>query len=524
MPLDFGLLSKAALSGLNDEEKSDLQRQATTQFLLGSLLSGDPSMGYKAALGVPEQYTSAQKSMIDMAEKKRQREEVTNFLSNYAPTQTQAGQRALGAEGRGPTLTAAQNQQNILNTPIDYQRALTDSLRLVGNPAQPQIRETLGAMQPKFQGDLRVDASGRVVGGLPTQKEGIQSQFNPQTGMYSANPVQNYMLSQILTRAPETSANMMLGVGPNGAIQQMAIPGAAQAVADIEGAKAIGQAAGQLERVIAADGTERFVPRSSLLGQPNRTGGGQPAAATGGAVPTGGAGGGMGGGVAKISPGQEAINKAASDRFNEFTKTSLDSAMTVGDRKMSAEYLYNAAEQLDPNKATEFLATGASYIRAIPGVGDKFDSFVGNVNLLNKTRSEGVLKGLSNIKGNANAFEGGIVDRATTGVTDPKFVTKYVSALEIAAADKDDARQRFVDNYTGDPKAVYTAWQNSPDNPRLYNHPKVNQFLSEQIQSWQKGGSQGAPVLPSGFTAGRSKSTGAVLIKKPDGTTYTVGQ
>jgi hypothetical protein len=245
----------------------------------------------------------------------------------------------------------------------------------------------------------------------------------------------------------------------------------------------------------------------------------RPTGATGGV--TGGA---PSGGVAKISPAQEAVNLATSNRYNEFTKTALDAALTVGDRKTSAEYLYNAAEQLDPNKLTEFFATGAAYMRAIPGVGDKFDSLVGNVNLLNKTRSEGVLKGLSNIKGNANAFEGGIVDKATTGVTDPKFVTKYVSALEIAAADKDDARQRFIDAYTGDPKAVYTAWANSPDNPRLYNHPKVNQFLNEQVAAWQRGGSQGTPVMPSGFTVGRSKSTGAILIKKPDGSTYTVGQ
>jgi len=472
---DFGLLSNAALTGLSDQEKTDLQKQATTQFLLGSLLSNDPALGLKSALSVPDQYTSAQKNITEAQEKKRQRGEISSFLEQYAPTPMQAGQRALGQEGKGPTNTAAQNQQAILNTPIDFQKALTDSLRLVGNPGQGQIRETLTAMQPKFQGDLRVDASGRVVGSLPTTKDGIQQQLNTATGQYVANPVQNYMLSQILTQRPETSANMMLGVNPDGSIRQMAIPGAAQAVGEIEGAKAVAQAQGQLEQVVGADGKTYFVPRSSLLNQPTSRTAGQPGVPQG--APTGA--------VAKISPGQEAINQAAANRYNEFTKTSLDSAMTVGDRKMSAEYLYNAAEQLDPNKATEFLSAGASYIRAIPGVGDKFDSFVGNVNLLNKTRSEGVLKGLSNIKGNANAFEGGIVDRATTGVSDPKFVTKYISALEIAAADKDDARQRFLDNYTGDPKAVYTAWQNSPDNPRLYNHPKVNQFLTEQVQSWQ---------------------------------------
>jgi len=506
---DFGLLSNAALTGLSDQEKTDLQKQATTQFLLGSLLSNDASTGLKSALSVPDQYLSAQKNINTSKETQRQRKEVTDFLEKYTPTPMQAGQRALGVEGRGPTNTAAQNQQAILNTPINYQQALTDSLRLSGNPAQPQIRETLSAMQPKFQGDLRVDVNGKIVGSLPTTKDGIQQQFNPATGQYGANPVQNFMLSQILTKPPEASKDTMLGVGPNGAIQQMPIPGAAKSITTIEGAKARGQAEGQLEEVIGADGKTYKVPRSSLLAGTTNTG--QPNTNQTGAV-------------SKISPAQEAVNRAASDRYNEFTATSLANAMTVNDRKMSAEYLYNAAEQLDPNKATEFLSAGASYIRAIPGVGDKFDSFVGNVNLLNKTRSEGVLKGLNNIKGNANAFEGGIVDRATTGVSDPKFVTKYVSALEIAAADKDDARQRFLDNYTGEPKSVYTAWQNSPDNPRLYNHPKVNQFLTEQIGSWQQGGSQGAPVLPSGFTAGRSKSTGAVQIKKPDGSIFVVGQ
>jgi hypothetical protein len=510
---NLGLLSDAALTGLSEDEKSNLQKQATQQFLLGSLLSNDPSMGLKSALSVPDQYLSGQRAISEMQEKRRQRGEVAGFLEQYAPTPMQAGQRALGAEGRGPTITAAQNQQAILNAPIDYSRALADSLRLSGNPAQPQIRETLSAMQPKFQGDLRVDASGRVVGALPTQKEGIQTQFNLATGQYASNPVQNYMMSQIMSQRPEVSANTMLGVTPQGNIQQMAIPGATEAVGALEGAKAVAQASGQVEQVIGADGKTYFVPRSSLLTQPPRTGGVGTTPATSGV-----------GAVAKISPAQEAVNLATSNRYNEFTKTALDAALTVGDRKTSAEYLYNAAEQLDPNKLTEFFATGASYMRAIPGVGDKFDSLVGNVNLLNKTRSEGVLKGLSNIKGNANAFEGGIVDKATTGVTDPKFVTKYVSALEIAAADKDDARQRFIDSYTGDPKAVYTAWANSPDNPRLYNHPKVNQFLNEQITSWQNGGSQGTPVMPSGFTVGRSKSTGAILIKKPDGSTYTVGQ
>ena len=440
-------------------------------------------------------------------------------MEQYVPTPMQAGQRALGQEGRGPTLTAAQNQQAILNTPIDFDKAYRDSMRLVGNPGQAQIRETLSAMQPTVQGNLVLDANKRPMAGLPF--------FNAERGLGVSPTVLDGNVTFNVTDAPgfagAVARNTLppLGTNQEYVFDRNGNPtgirtasGAIQSIQAIESAKAIGQAAGQVEEVRGPDGRMYKVPRSTLLNQPSTQPGTQPVT---GQPPAPGA-------VSKISPAQEAINQAAAKRYDEFTKTSLDSAMTVGDRKMSAEYLYNAAEQLDPNKATEFLSTGAAYIRAIPGVGDKFDSFVGNVNLLNKTRSEGVLKGLSNIKGNANAFEGSIVDRATTGVSDPKFVTKYVSALEIAAADKDDARQRFLDNYTGDPKAVYTAWQNSPDNPRLYNHPKVNQFLTEQVQSWQKGGSQGTPVMPSGFTVGRSKSTGAILIKKPDGSTFAVGQ
>jgi len=483
MPFNLGLLSDAALTGLSDEEKSSLQKQATQQFLLGSLLSNDPSMGLKSAYSVPEQYLSGQKAITEMQQKAADRAAVANFQGKYMPTQFNEA----SPQYMGPVTPDVAQQQNELKTaraqglPFNIQNALQDVLNLP-TASQGPMRETISSLQPKVQGNLLLNPNMEILRGLPTQDKGITSQYNPLTGGYSAAPVQNYMQSMIQTTPPEVSANTMLVPMQGGGFSQQAIPGAVNAVGAIEGAKALAQAQGQVEQVIGADGRTYYVPRSSLLTQPPRAGG------AGTTPPVGG----VAGAVAKISPAQEAVNLATSNRYNEFTKTALDAALTVGDRKTSAEYLYNAAEQLDPNKLTEFFATGASYMRAIPGVGDKFDSLVGNVNLLNKTRSEGVLKGLSNIKGNANAFEGGIVDKATTGVTDPKFVTKYVSALEIAAADKDDARQKFIDSYAGDPKSVYTAWANSPDNPRLYNHPKVNQFLNEQIAA-----NPSAPILPA---------------------------
>jgi hypothetical protein len=516
---NFGLLSNAALTGLGEQERADLQRQATTQFLLGSLLSNDASTGLRSALSVPEQYTTAQKGITEARQRASDRQAVSDFQQRYLPTQFNesspqfTGPVTPDVEARQNELVAARAQ----GLPFNIQNALQDVLRLPPTVQGP-IRETITAMQPKVQGNLLLNPNQQIVGGIPS--------FDAARGTVVTPTVQDGRATFNVTDAPgfagAVARNTLPPLKPNQeyVYDRSGNPtgirtasGALQSIQDIASAEAVGQAAGQVEEVLGADGRMYKVPRSTLLNQPTGRGAGQ-------TTPQGG----PAGAASKISPAQEAINLAAANRYNEFTKTAQDSALTVGDRRRSAEYLYNAAEQLDPNKATEFLSGAASYIRAIPGVGDKFDSFVGNVSMFNKTRSDGVLKGLESIKGNANAFEGAIVDKATTGVSDPKFVTKYLSAIEIAAADKDLARQTFLDGYTGDPKGVFTAWQNSPDNPRIYNHPKVNQFLTEQIQSWQRGGSQGAPVLPSGFTAGRSKSTGAILIKKPDGSKFTVGQ
>ena len=518
---NLGLLSDAALTGLSDEEKSSLQKQATQQFLLGSLLSNDPSMGLKSALSVPDQYLSGQRAITEMQQKAADRAAVANFQGKYMPTQFNEA----SPQYMGPVTPDVAQQQNELRTaraqglPFNIQNALQDVINLP-SASQSSMLGAITSLQPKMQpSGILTNANMQPIGGLPS--------FDAKTGLVSRPTVQGGNVDFNISSAPgygraveqNLTYDLQAGEQPvydraGNLVGTRPMPGSAENLLTRKRAEAMGGAFGIPEQVINPITQQKeFRSRADILGFTT------PAGATGATGSRGATG-----AVSELSPAQQAVNLATSNRYNEFTKTALDAALTVGDRKTSAEYLYNAAEQLDPNKLTEFFSTGAAYMRAIPGVGDKFDSLVGNVNLLNKTRSEGVLKGLSNIKGNANAFEGGIVDKATTGVTDPKFVTKYVSALEIAAADKDDARQRFIDAYTGDPKAVYTAWANSPDNPRLYNHPKVNQFLNEQISSWQQGGSQGTPVMPSGFTVGRSKSTGAILIKKPDGSTYTVGQ
>lgn len=526
MPFNIGLLSDAALTGLSDTEKQAMQKQATQQFLLGSLLSGDPAMGFKSAMDIPSTSLNMQKMIRDQQIAQRQQDELAAFTSKFAPTEAQASRRALNATlGREPDLSSPYALANklgaplgrvepqLINQPIDYQKALSESLRLAGNPAQPQIRETLTAMQPKFVGDLRVDASGNIVGSVPTSKDGVQQQLNLATGQYSANPVQNYMMSRLMTTPPEVSANTMLGVGPTGAIQQMAIPGATEAVGAIESAKAIAQASGQVERVVGADGTEYFVPRSALLTQ--RPTAGQPVPTTGGAPI---------GAVAKASPAQQTLDAATNARFLDFSKNSLESANSASGRKIAAEQLYDLATQVNNNKLTGIQAGIASYMNAIPGVGKLFEQDITDVTRMTQMIKTAQLEKTAMQKGAASNLDATTIEKSYASITDPAASTRMAAAFEVALADKDVARNQFVEAYRGDPGKISTAWQTSPDNRPVFAHPKFNQFLTEQVNAWSQAGAQGKPVLPAGFQLGTGKKSGEFQIKRPDGSIYRIGQ
>lgn len=523
---NLGLLSDAALTGLSDAQKESMQKQATQQFLLGSLLSGDPATGFKSAMDIPATSLNMQKMIRDSEIAKRQQDELASFTSKFAPTEQQAGRRALNATlGREPDLSSPYALANklgaplgrvepqLINQPIDYQQALSESLRLSGNPAQPQIRETLTAMQPKFVGDVRVDASGKIVGSVPTSKDGIQQQLNLATGQYSANPVQNYMMSRLMTTPPEVSANTMLGVGPTGAIQQMAIPGSTEALTSIESAKAIGQAGGQVERVVGADGTEYFVPRSALLTSRPTTG--QAGGVTGGAPV---------GAVAKASPAQQTLDAATNARFLDFSKNSLESANSASGRKIAAEQLYDLATQVNNNKLTGLQAGVYGYMNAIPGIGKLFEQDITDVTRMTQMIKTAQLEKTAMQKGAASNLDATTIEKSYASITDPASSTRMAAAFEVALADKDVAKNQFVEAYKGDPGKISTSWQNSPDNKPIFNHPKFDQFLNEQVNSWVQGGAQGKPVLPAGFQFGTGKTSGSYLIKKPDGTIYRIGQ
>jgi hypothetical protein len=462
-----------------------------------------------------------------MQEKRRQRGEVSGFLEEFAPNQQQAQGQALNANLGRPRMASSpyalgtalglpqeRVEPQATNQPVDYQKALSASLRLSGNPAQPQIRETLSAMQPKFQGDLRVDASGNVLSGLPTMKDGVVSQYNPLTRGYASAPSQNYMESKVLSTPPEVSANTQLIPQQGGGLFQQAIPGSTQAVGAIEGAKAMAQAQGQVEQVIGADGRTYYVPRSSLLTQPPRAGG------AGTTPPVGG----VAGAVAKVSPGQATLDAATNERFKTFSNESLAGANSASGRKIAAQQLYDLSTQIQNNKLTGLQAGAYSYMNAIPGIGKLFEQDITDVTRMNQAIATAQLEKTAQQKGAASNLDAQVIARGYATLTDPASATRMLAAQEEALADKDIARNQFVENYTGDPGKISTAWGNSPDNKPIFTHPKFNQFLTEQVNTWTQSGAQGKPVLPAGFQFGTGKKSGEFQIKRPDGSIYRIGQ
>ena len=269
---NIGLLSDAALTGLSAADKEAMQKQATQQFLLGSLLSGDPGVGFKSASEIPATALNMQKMIRDSQIAQQQQQELAGFKEKYAPTTFQAGQRAMGGGG-GPTLTAAQNQQTILNTPIDYNQALIDSLRLAGNPSQPQIRETLKSMQPTFIDGLRVDNQGRIIGSLPQQKDLIQTQLNTKTGQFEARPVLGALEAQVAKTVPEVPVGAQLSFSDAGLLQTNLLPGMRSVSQQIAFDKQFGQGQAQLQTtptnvVVPESGRKIRTTEAAAMGLP----------------------------------------------------------------------------------------------------------------------------------------------------------------------------------------------------------------------------------------------------------------
>jgi hypothetical protein len=218
------------------------------------------------------------------------------------------------------------------------------------------------------------------------------------------------------------------------------------------------------------------------------------------------------------------LTAAADERFKTFSTESLAGANSASGRRLAAQQLYDLSTQIQNNRLTGLQAGAYSFMNAIPGIGKMFEQDITDITRMNQSIATAQLEKTAQQKGAASNLDAQVIARGYATLTDPAAATRMLAAQEIALADKDIARNQFVENYTGDPGKIGTAWGNSPDNKPIFTHPKFNQFLSEQVNAWNQGGRKDKPVLPAGFQFGTGKQSGQFQIKRPDGSIYVVGQ
>ena len=463
---NLGLLSESSLTGLSPEVQDQLQRESVKRMFIGGLLSGRPDIGFQSAVGVPNDYFARQQQI-------NAQNQLAGISRAAAASTTPT---TMGVSAGSPQ--AQMLEQDVRDFGPDAARTAS---ALYSNPNLPReinkplyaknVSQILAATSPKdwaeFEKNVRPQAMepGSV----------ITDPFNP---------------SKVISQLPGgLEKGMQWGVNPvTGKTEVQLMPGFATGIAERTRAETTARELNTPRPGISASGAQTFVYPQA----PNGVGGS---------------------GV--IEPVQTEADRirleADKKRFGEFSAQSSDAALNATDRKLAGERIYSLADSINGTKFTNLTSEAAGYLRALPWVGDKFDSYVADVSLFNRDRANMVLRGLSNVKGNANESENRVVSQASVSVTDPKVATKYVAALEMAAADKDLARQNFVENFKGDPGKIQTAWQNSPDNPRIYNHSKVDQFLTEQIKT-----NPAKPVLPAGFSLVQNKDK-QYGVRKPDG-------
>lgn len=521
------LLPQEQLSRLSPEEQKTVEDSAFKEFLLGSVFGGR---------GIASGYRAVQNIIPNLQNQKQQQgllRELGAIQKESFPTPEEEQAQALNANlGRPRTASSPYALSTSLGMPQanvqpqslqgeapNYADLQTRLARLSLNPlAAPMISNlssAFGAFKPNVVEGVAYDIRNRPTSVLQRAdlKSGLQLGGDVQNGnvTFNAGAIPGFANATARNTLPPLAIGQEYTFDRNNNVSGVrTATGAFTSLEELARGKALGEAAGKAERVFnKTTGEMELKPLSSILNPPKAS--------------QGGAGQGSGA-VVEVSQAQKTLDTAANDRFLAFSKSSLEAASGAGGRKAAAEQLYDLATQVNNNKLTGLQAGIASYMNAIPGVGKLFEQDITDVTRMTQLIKTAQLDKTAAQKGAASNFDAKTIGESYASITDPASSTRMAAAFEVALADKDIAQNQFVESYSGDPKKAMTAWQNSPDNKPLFNHPKFNQFLSEQVNTWVQRGAEGKPVLPAGFQFGSGKTSGSYMIKKPDGSIYRIGQ
>jgi hypothetical protein len=546
MSLIDNFLGKQNLQGLTPEQQEQARSQGWNQLLMGSIFGGKGlASGYAAAQQVIPGMQAAeqqrrvnqaiQNSMVNLGVKpgsqldllQSQMGDLEDPTNRTAAALQRNVQQKNAAPGMGGTGLSASQQMLQRFDPTLFAQNIPQVLA-GQDPKKAMEIAKMGATKFDENTGIGLDPfSGERTGkSLPRISNNIITQFG-EGGTASATPVSGALNAKAAVTLPPLGTGQKYVFDANqNVVGIMNAAGAVQALGEIETVKALGAAAGQVERVFdPSSQTEIVVPRTAITGS-----------AVGGGARTGGGSAGFGTSPGGFAAGPSADQTILSETTGKIFKATADKiferAESAGNRIFNAQEVFNLADTLDPNKLTEWIGAASPYLRILPGVGDNLEKFSTNFTLLNQQYNRAVQTEMSGpaAVGNLNAQEVDLFKGSTFKVADPKASTKWISAVEIARADKDLARQEFLSDYIsegGKPAQFSNAWSQSPRNVRIYDHPKVNEFITGQVRDALAKPRRPKEIvefnLPPGYKVNEvDLSTDEIIVTKPDGTKFRV--
>lgn len=488
---NLGLLSDAALKGLSDADKQAMQKQATQQFLIGSLLSGDPATGFKSAMDIP----STAITMQDMLRKSQQAQAdqaaLEGFRARYTPTQFQEANPAY----MGPVMPEQLAQQEQIKAarkqglPFNIQNALQDILALP-SASQSSMLGTVTALKPTVQGNLVYNSNMQPTAVVPTAdlKTGLTLGGTVRDGnvAFQTAPLSGFRSATALNTLPELSKGEEYAFNALG--QPIGIrnaEGTIRALAERTAAEVIARETNTPRAGFTASGAPTFI----YPNPPSVTGGvGQPASVT---RPT----------TAQPETGPSTAQTILNEAYKPILADAYKGFQTAKKTGPVIDQLQNAYNQpgFDTGSFTNVRAQLGNVFNSLGVSGERNKQFL--TNAISARQGINALTGesLSEAVGAISNFEIGYYGQRNAQITDPKESTNF----NLAVLREANKRKEDFYNFVSDPKNagpdVLNKWSASPQGQRgMFEAPGLRKYLPQfQVTAGPDKGKT-AYQLPSG--------------------------
>ena len=488
---NIGLLSDAALTGLSDADKESMQKQATQQFLLGSLLSGDPATGFKSAMDIPSTAITMQDMLRKSQLAQADQAALEGFRAKYTPTRFQEANPAY----MGPVMPEQLAQQEQIKgaraqgLPFNIQNALQDILALP-SASQSSMLGTVTALKPTIQGNVVYNSNMQPTSVVPTAdlRSGLTLGGTVKDGNinFQTAPLSGFRSATALNTLPELSK------GEEYVFNALAQP--------IGVRNAEGTIRALAERTAAEVATrEANIPRPSFTasGAPTFTYATPPGLAGGATQPTG---------VAQPTTAQPVTGPSTAQAIlNEAYKPILADAykgfQTAKKTAPVIDQLQNAYNQpgFDTGSFTNVRTQLGNVFNSLGVSGERNKQFL--TNAISARQGINALTGesLSEAVGAISNFEIGYYGQRNAQITDPKESTNFNLAVLREANKRKQDFYNFVSDAKNAGPDVLAKWEASPQGQKqMFEAPGLRKYLPQfQVTAGPDKGKT-AYQLPSG--------------------------